>query len=1528
MATVYKTQSHRIRPSKKLRSIREQPFRWKDDGIDFELVRRESGQLLRLELNEYEFLLNRHLIEELEGEFAAWLASEEKAVQAQIRTVPKNARREWIQEKYGSFDAETNQETQRRRTPALDRRRRQNQTLRMFTDFMFGFVCELTKRIDSMKQGNIQFRNTFSHLRLKVEKHQAILRYAEELGASKARLREDRRALNRWFDEEAVTDRYAKKLGHTELILTFSLDRLGTAVNQIFSLADKFHRQELRVGAGELQKQLCSRARGIWERLQIERKLEPLLEYEGEPRVLAAALRFLSRAGRRLPYGSSDDLVDIKTRMKVHRYAMNSRADAWVQCEAMNVLAGLNFREALPLLFQRLEQHRTGDDIFVRRHVLFLLKRRVQAGFADLENLPIETWMQDPSVFVRQELSECLFEIGNVSIVGFESWQRLAMQDESQQVRAAALVAGQIQEVPRKSTQRYLQVLSQVLEKESNAFVLRTALHCTCQIVEKECVHNDPELVQQIDTHLLNAILQLTTRHDEVVVRRWAAHAYERIRAEIDPQLRGLLSRLRETVKDTGIGRSTNLPNDLATEFKATPERMGRLLAVMAQDDFGYDHNIGLFRQSLTRGPVFGFRLWRFLYEFRNTATDKRQALSHTVGRLSTATLRAPSQICGELSETKIPGEPLTLAEEGAWRPYLPLPDDFIAVLNRSWLHAGQSTSFFTSQGKTTVAPPKSIWKRLQATWSLTWRFNEHATRRNWNADSRPADDYIEKLRGLGFQVEFEAYPENDLNDESVSRFFDAKQHGVALPLLAALGQQFWWWVESFSDYFQSPWENSLEQLVLFAVCLCLWFVGKHFWANFRFRKARRQIPLSIGGWGTRGKSGTERLKAALIGVTGHGLVSKTTGCEAMFIHGDPHGEPLEVPLFRPYDKATIWEQHNLICMASRMKPAVFLWECMALTPSYVDVLQRQWTNDDLGTITNTYPDHEDLQGPAGHNVATTISGFVPTNSHLLTTEEVMRPYVKESCRDVSTSFRGVGWLESGLVADDILARFPYQEHPDNIALVAAMGDELGYGYEYCVKAMADYLVPDLGVLKTHPVSEVRSRKLEFTNGCSANERFGCMGNWKRLGYAEQDSWEEPTTWITGVVNNRADRVPRSKVFAKIIVDDIHADRFFLIGSNLKGLKGFIEEAWADKASMLTLVEAGEEWDVGYASSTLRKAAQEYRQPIEAVHIRKKLACVLSAVGLEVDDSRIANIWEDLDAVKNLLSDQGIAEGDTVSVLLHHQEWLAAKSEYEELASKIGSSTVKDQESLDSDFAKLLKTWFDRRIVTVDNYDASGEDVVAKVVDETPPGFLNRCMGLQNIKGTGLDFVYRFQAWDVCYDACEIALGRNSKVGKDNPAVSRALQALVAMPALGQLCEGSVQELLKHARSDLQFKSPELAALVEQLDQKFQNAKEANSQLNGSDQKVLEEGSSENPSNASTTSGNASELRKAIRDWTIEHSEQLLDVHDSVRRRKRADLIYQDLAEQRIGRQRAVSELRTINKRQKGGWLASKFTAK
>ena len=251
---------------------------------------------------------------------------------------------------------------------------------------------------------------------------------------------------------------------------------------------------------------------------------------------------------------------------------------------------------------------------------------------------------------------------------------------------------------------------------------------------------------------------------------------------------------------------------------------------------------------------------------------------------------------------------------------------------------------------------------------------------------------------------------------------------------------------------------------------------------------ARRAVPLSIGCWGTRGKSGTERLKAALITGLGHGLVSKSSGCEAMFLLAHPFGQVREFLLYRPYDKATIWEHRDVVRMAAAQRASVFLWECMELTPAYVDVLQRQWSQDDLVTITNTFPDHEDLQGPAGWNVADVISIAVPMDARVITTERVMAPILKEQARRRNTEFRGVPFLSPGLITQDVQDRFPYQEHPENLDLVAAMGEELGCHRDFVIKEMADNMVPDLGVLKTYAAAPVKTRKIQFTNGQSANE--------------------------------------------------------------------------------------------------------------------------------------------------------------------------------------------------------------------------------------------------------------------------------------------------------------------------------------------------------------------------------------------------------------------------------------------------------
>ena len=260
-----------------------------------------------------------------------------------------------------------------------------------------------------------------------------------------------------------------------------------------------------------------------------------------------------------------------------------------------------------------------------------------------------------------------------------------------------------------------------------------------------------------------------------------------------------------------------------------------------------------------------------------------------------------------------------------------------------------------------------------------------------------------------------------------------------------------------------------------------------------RIDRARNKIPLTIGGWGTRGKSGTERLKAAVFHGLGYEVAVKTTGCEAMLIHSVPDEAPHEIFIFRSYDKATIWEQRDTLETAAALGSEVFLWECMALQPEFVELLQRDWMRDDLVTLTNAFPDHEDVQGPTGADVAECISTFIPHDSTLITSEVNFLPLFAEKCRERGTTLRVTTPRKADLIADDLLALFPYAEHPRNIALVADMAEQLGVDRTLAIATMAEHVVPDLGVLKAYPPACVRSRTLRFSNGMSANERTVSM---------------------------------------------------------------------------------------------------------------------------------------------------------------------------------------------------------------------------------------------------------------------------------------------------------------------------------------------------------------------------------------------------------------------------------------------------
>ncbi len=1308
--------------------------------------------------------------------------------------------------------------------------------------FMLFQVSEQNQAISRLKKNYQKFTRNYLKSIDEIERQQHILNFSADLGANSKTLKGDNKAFSRWFGRDALVERFQAKLFEQQRCLGFYLDRLGSLCKHI------------------LIKQKV--AEQTWKRLGIEDVIRPLLAFEGDERVRVETFKCLSRAVGALPSGLHNTLVSDTTVQYIYRSALERNQDIWIQCEAISLLKVLSKASLKIVLEKRINSAQQGDDLFVRRHAVRVISE-FQQQMPELQSL-LKKLMDDPGASVRQLVPEALLK-SDLNLLQ-STLKHLLTKDESSAVRASALlVVPSLYDLKKSdSKERFLlmkSLLVNCFEAEGDEFVLKVALKT---IVDCLPLFNENDLLNWCDV-MQHQCEMLHSKNTSLAIRRMAAQTLEWCWLYQNKVAYTLYDDLNKKLKGCVEGQRIKLDKNI---MQNETMFLGRVMSLLAQQDFGLTLEKSWRGFYLRKGERFAFRWWRFLHELRHSSTDKRQSHSHTIGRHYHGLLHAPSSILAELAETRVPGEPLYISEENASRYYLPLVDHALSALDQSW-----PTRYFkivSAEGVTELRPPANAIKRWRAHMYISSHFAEFSRMRNWQDSSGDPAQYINALRDLGFEVRFTPNNAASPGDSSVSRFFPA-----ILPI--SWDAQF----NNLEDYFFSVYENTLFHLGVFVLMVGSYFFARHIYLNQMLRRARNKIPLVIGGWGTRGKSGTERLKAALFNALGYNVVSKTSGCEAMFLHAPSYGPLREMFLFRPYDKATIWEQVDVVKLSQKLGCDVFLWECMGLTPSYVHVLQRNWMRDDISTITNTYPDHEDLQGPAGYDIPQVMTNFIPENSSLITTEEQMLPILRDHSQRLNTSIRSVGWLQAGLLTDDILQRFPYEEHPYNIALVLEVADELGIDRDYTLKEIADNVVPDLGVLKTFPLVHIAGRKLEFINGMSANERFGALGNWSRMEMDKHSLQDDANIWVSTVINNRADRVPRSQVFANLMVQDIVVDRHFIIGDNLQGLLGYIHQSWEDQN--ISLFSDGD----SMAKERLQAMAQRLRIPVSETQVINRLSAMLEGLNIEYESDLLADYIKQPDHLSQLFN----AENHQYSELVVQQfgEDLQGLKEYQQLLDKL--ENISSHAMLDAKFRKQSWLWFEKKLVVVDDYYARGDEVVNCIVKHTPPGLKNRIMGMQNIKGTGLDFIYRWQAWETCYTACE------NLYQKELSKAEQAIKVLVQFQEYGVLCEEKVTQTLNEIKTRNWAQREEIQAEISLIASRLESS-------------VAQAGSREDkqPVNSS---------------WMLtlaEYIEAFMDAGDAVKRRKQATQIYQDMINKRISHERAALELQLLNKRQKGGW--------
>lgn len=878
-------------------------------------------------------------------------------------------------------------------------------------------------RLASLRSRYRIFHTEISQAVTKDAKFELILEFCKYLGNHSPRA--DKRALSRWLDESAVTERWQSRIKDQEFFAAFIMGRIA-AVFDLLAFSDE--RPDMRE---------------MWSELKIESTLTPWIRYAFEAKVQLAAFKSLS-SGLVSIHDEDAHLLSSELLRYTYRFSLDNKQQSELQIEALNLLAVADLNKAIALIQTRLAREDEADQIFFREAIcdIICLHYLNKPAIFDLTR----TLIGDPSPTVRQSVVKTLTICDDEDRV-MAMVQRLAADDSD------AVYCYLVTQIPFILTSQYCLAFLLYEFSKPHSYVRLRALG-QALVHWSTLFYGTQEEQQEALDKIYSVLVELATTHSQPNVQYLALDIREKIWAKMESNLDSLFTPLLDATSKARVA--------LTPEQQAAIEsdQGKRWLAA----NIGHRFSIQLHKRYVQRTDQFGFRMWRFLYELLHPATDKRQHHSHVVARRYKSRHIVPSAILAEVSQTTVPGEPLHMAKEGHWRPFLPLVDQLLSALSNGI--TGRETVLHHIAGKTIIKPPAGI-KNLYARTVLSVRFSHYARLRNVAYSDEAPDAYVRALEKLGFCITCNGHPLKE-NEQSVpvtpavSRFFD-----LGVPVVVV---QFY---QDFQRYFVSVYQNTIQHILLFSLAMVALFWGNHAVVSQRIKRDRAKIPMTIGGWGTRGKSGTERLKAALVNSVGLSTVSKTTGCEAMFLFATRYGALKEMFLFRPYDKATIWEQTFVTRMAARLKSDVLCWECMGLTPRYIDILQQQWMRDDMVTITNCFPDHEDLQGPAGVDVPQVIAKFISKNAKAWTTEDNMLAYLEKEAVEINADLSHVNWLEIATIPEDLLARFPYEEHPANIALIANMAEEMQLSRTMAIKEMADRVVPDIGVLQVFPYAEV-----------------------------------------------------------------------------------------------------------------------------------------------------------------------------------------------------------------------------------------------------------------------------------------------------------------------------------------------------------------------------------------------------------------------------------------------------------------------
>jgi poly-gamma-glutamate synthase PgsB/CapB len=314
-------------------------------------------------------------------------------------------------------------------------------------------------------------------------------------------------------------------------------------------------------------------------------------------------------------------------------------------------------------------------------------------------------------------------------------------------------------------------------------------------------------------------------------------------------------------------------------------------------------------------------------------------------------------------------------------------------------------------------------------------------------------------------------------------------------------------------------------------------------WEYFLLRMYHKQVPMRIHVNGTRGKSSVTRLVAAGFRAGGTSTCAKTTGTRPRMILED--GSEYSI---QRQGRANILEQVRALAVSSRRKAQALVAECMALNPHYQYLCEHTMLRSKIGVITNARADHLEIMGPTVLDAAMAMAGTTPTNGTLVTgeTDPEMLWVLKTACQREKSQLV-IATPESERITEDIMRKFSYIEHPENVAVALKVCKLAGIDEKKAISGMLS-AEPDLGALRIVRLAFF-AKKINFVNAFAANDPESTLSIWNRILALFPP---EKAQRKVAILNCRSDRPARSTQLGKLLPAMKQLDSTLLVGSGTR----------------------------------------------------------------------------------------------------------------------------------------------------------------------------------------------------------------------------------------------------------------------------------------------------------------------------------------------------------------------------------------